>query len=117
MAKLKLRIDKDSSLDEIEQAICAVLNCGQQEIELSQVIKIVEALGGEYLTGKKGGKGSQARFRHPGLAIYPSHYQDGQFGVHFIHGGKENKKVLIKDFKNYLDSTLKIICEIKRKRN
>jgi len=114
MAKLKLRINKDSSIDEIEEAIEDVLNCGQREIELNQVIKIVNALGGEILKGKKGGKGSQARFRHPDLALYYTYYQDGQFGVHVIHAGKANKKVRIRDFKGCCLPALRKIIEIKR---
>jgi len=114
MAKLKIRISPDFSLDDIEKAIDDVLNCGQKEIELNQLIKIVDALGGEYFTGKKGGKGSQARFRHPDLALYSSHYQDGQFGVHFIHAGKANKKVRFKDFKDYFIPAVRKIIDIKR---
>jgi len=109
MAKLKIRINPSSSLDDIEKVIDGVIKSGQREIKLNQLIKIMDALGGEYLTGKKGGKGSQARFRHPDLTLYSSHYQDGQFGVHFIHAGKENKKVLIKDFKDYFYHTLRKI--------
>jgi len=38
MAKLKIRVTTDSSLEEIEEAIEDVLNCGQQEIDLKLII-------------------------------------------------------------------------------
>ena len=115
MAKLKIRVTPNSSLDEIEEAIEDVLNSGQKEIELKLIIKIVEALGGEHLFGKEGGKGSLARFRYVGLEMYSKYFQDGQFGIHVIHGGKSNKKVYLVNIKKFLVPALRTIIEMKRK--
>ena len=109
----KLRINKGSSLDEIERAIENVLNCGQKEVELKILIKIAEALGAEYITGKKSGGGSQERFRYTGFLGIPN-YQDGLFRVDSIHGSKSDKKVMIQNVKRYFVPHLKRIINMKR---
>ena len=113
MAKLKIRVTTNSSLEEIEEAIKDVLNSGQKEIELKILIKIAESLGVEYLTGRKGGTGSKQRFRYEGF-VGVGGYDDGIFRVDSIHGGKENIKVLMVNIKRHFIPHLNRIIAIKK---
>ena len=53
MVKLRIRVNQSSTIEEIAEVFENILNCGQKEVELNHLIKIVEALGGEYVTEKK----------------------------------------------------------------
>jgi len=101
MVKLRIRVNQSSTIEEIAEVFENILNCGQKEVELNHLIKIVEALGGEYVTGKKSGKGSKEKFRHE-ILHNDSFYCDGTFGIDRIHGGKENIKVRMEDVKRWV---------------
>jgi len=113
MGKLKIRIEPDATVEDIEKAINDILDSGQKEIELNLIIKIVESLGGVYLTGKKGGTGSGKRFRHE-LLVGVGGYEDGVFRVDAIHGGKGNVKIRLEDIKRHLFPHLLKIIAIKK---
>lgn len=116
MAKLKIKVNAESSLEDIEKAFENVLNSGQKEIEFKLIKKIAEALGAEYVTRKKSGGGSRERFRHEGL-LGDLYYHDGMFGVDRIHGGKGNIKVLMKDLKRFFKPAIEKIIALKRAEN
>jgi hypothetical protein len=116
MAKLKIRVNQSSTIEEIAEAFEDVLNCGQKEVEFNHLIKIVEALGGEYVTGKNSGKGSRERFRHEMLSKN-SRYHDGIFGVDRIHGGKDSVKVRMIDLKRFFKPAIEDIIEAKKAEN
>ena len=113
MAKLKIKVTPNSSLEEIEEAIEDVLNCGQQEIELKILIKIAESLGAVHITGRKGGTGSKQRFKYKGF-VGIGGYEDGIFRVDSIHGGKGNIKVLMVNVKRYFMPHINRIIVMKR---
>ena len=113
MARLRIRLENEATIDDVEEALYQIIQWPVNEIPLNEILKIMDFLGVEQPVGRKGGTGSVVRFRHCLLEGHPN-FTQGYFKIHIIHGGKLQRKIRKRDYVTYLIPPLLEI--IKRKR-
>lgn len=102
----KFKINRDTTLDEIDKELDSLYRSALTELELNEIIKIAEFLDCEYLGHTKG---SAVRFKHTCISSFGNF-----FTVHLIHGKKVDL-IRIRDFKQYIYPNLKQIVQFKKK--
>ena len=107
MKKFKIKIDVDSTIEEINQCVNRVLSLKTKSYELSIIKKLLFAINVEELKSKGG---SAIRFYHKALEEHP-YYTHGIFSVHKIHKGGSKDEIRKSDFEKYLLPPIRIIIE------
>jgi len=108
--KFKIKINGNTSLDDIRLELEALKSANVTEIPLNHLFKITEFLGAVQVTST----GSIIRFEHPLLRKHPNYH--GYFTVHKIHKGGDNDLIKKIDYKTYLYPALLAIIDLKSKK-
>lgn len=108
--KFKIKINENTSLDDIRNELEALKSANVTEIPLNHLLKIIGFLGAVQVPST----GSSVRFEHPLLKQHP--YYRGYFSVHKIHKGGDNDQIKKNDFKAFLYQALITIIDLKDKK-
>jgi len=108
--KFKIKINENTTLDDIRKELETLKSAIVTEIPLNHLLKITNFLGAVQVTAT----GSSIRFTHPLIMQHP--YYHGYFQVHKIHKGGDKDEIRINDFKKYLFPALMTIIELKEKK-
>ena len=107
--KFKLRINENTSFNDIEKELEKIKNSNVNEIPLNHIRKITTFLEVEEIQGK----GSSIRFFHELLLENP--FYKGYFQVHKIHKGGNKDEIRKSDFVKYLYPVLMILIKLKNR--
>jgi len=107
MKKFKVKIDVNSTIEDINQCVKRVLLLKTKYYELSIIKKLLFAINVKELKSRGG---SAIRFYHKALEEHP-YYTHGIFSIHKIHKGGSKGEIRRSDFEKYLLPPIHIIIE------
>lgn len=108
--KFKFKIDDKTTLDDVRKELNSLKSANVIEIPLNHLRRIIEFLGATAVPAT----GSSVRFSHPILRNHP--YYHGFFQVHKLHGGGNDEKIRMTDYKKIVYPTLITIIDLKDKK-
>lgn len=108
--KFKFKINDSTTLDAVREELDALKTANVVELPLNHLRRIIEFLGATQVTAT----GSSVRFQHNVLKDH--RYYRGFFQIHKIHGGGNEEKIRMGDYKKILYPALIAIIDLKEKK-